>query len=319
MIIDSSIRARYFGGISNDRQWIVVHYTANEGTKATAKGNANYFANCDRQASAHFIVDEGDTVYNCVAENKVAWAVGGNLYPNTKGGYYFNECTNYNSLSIEMVSHSNDLGYFIPEKTQENTIELIKYLQEKYGIDNDHVIRHYDVNGKPCPWCWTDVKPYCGEIVWSAFKARLNESDTVPAEQPEEKPEEKRDEKQNDILYRVQIGAFKNKAYAEEFIKEVKKKGYDAFITTVNGMYKIQVGAFRVKKYAEMFLQKLEDDELDGFIVAVQQDKKKVTDDLIQRIIKGEYGNGDLRKIRLEAEGYDYEEVRQAVNEWLGK
>ena len=313
MKIDSSIKARYFGGISNDRQWIVVHYTANEGTKATAKGNANYFANCDRQASAHFIVDEGDTVYNCVAENKVAWAVGGNLYPNTKGGFYFDECTNYNSLSIEMVSHSNDLGYFIPDKTQENTIELIRYLQEKYGIDNDHVIRHYDVNGKPCPWCWTDVSPYNGETAWKAFKERLNS----PADNPvEDKPEDKPVE---NILYRVQIGAFKNKAYAEEFIKEVKKKGYDAFITTVNGMYKIQVGAFRVKKYAKMFLQKLEDDELDGFIVAVPQDKKKVTDDLINRIIKGEYGNGEIRKIRLEAEGYDYEEVRQAVNEWLGK
>ena len=22
---------------------------------------------------------------------------------------------------------------------------------QKYGIDADHVIRHYDVNGKPCP------------------------------------------------------------------------------------------------------------------------------------------------------------------------
>ena len=314
MVINDSIRARYFGGISNDRRWIVIHYTANEGTKATAKGNANYFANCDRQASAHFIVDEGDTVYNCVAENKVAWAVGGNLYPNTKGGFYFDECTNYNSLSIEMVSHSNDLGYFIPEQTQENTLELIRYLQEKYGIDNDHVIRHYDVNGKPCPWCWTNVAPYNGEIAWKTFKDKLN-NESVPAEDITEKPiEDKPEEK--DVLYRVQIGAFKNKAYAEEYIKAVKEKGYDAFITTVNGMYKIQVGAFRVKKYAELFLQKLEQDELDGFIVAVPQDKKKVTDDLVRRIIKGEYGNGEIRKIRLEAEGYDYEEVRQAVNNY---
>ena len=44
--------------------------------------------------------------------------------------------------------------------------------------------------------------------------------------------------------------------------------------------------------------------------------KKKVTEELVKRIIKGEYGNGEIRKIRLEAEGYDYEEVRQAVNEF---
>lgn len=178
MRIDDSIRAKYYGGVTNDRQFIVIHYTANEGTKATAKGVANFFANNQNQSSAHFVVDEGDTVYLCVPENKAAWAVGGAKYPQTKGASYYGECGNFNSLSIEMVSHTDASGtYYIPDKTIDNTIELVKMLQKKYNIPTDHVIRHYDVNGKPCPWCWTNVAPYNGEKLWQEFKSRLGKSE----------------------------------------------------------------------------------------------------------------------------------------------
>ena len=78
--INDTIRATRVGGkrsISAIRA-IVFHYTANTGLHATALGNARYFANGSegRAASAHFVVDEGDTVYQCVPLDVVAWAVG---------------------------------------------------------------------------------------------------------------------------------------------------------------------------------------------------------------------------------------------------
>ena len=45
--------------------------------------------------------------------------------------------------------------------------------------------------------------------------------------------------------------------------------------------------------------------------------KKKVTDTIVDAVIRGDYGNGASRKKKLEAAGYDYEEVQAAVNKKL--
>lgn len=46
-------------------------------------------------------------------------------------------------------------------------------------------------------------------------------------------------------LYRVQTGAFRNKAYAEELLYQLLGKNYPAYILWEDGFYKVQVGAFR--------------------------------------------------------------------------
>lgn len=38
------------------------------------------------------------------------------------------------------------------------------------------------------------------------------------------------------------------------------------------------------------------------------------TEEMVQKVINGEYGNGDERKQKLEAEGYDYRKIQNAVN-----
>ena len=267
MKIDDSILAKYYGGISYDREFIVLHYTANSGTTATARGNANYFASCDRQASAHYVVDEGDTAYKCVPENHIAYAVGGTIYPATKGAMFYGKCGNGNSISIEMVSHSDANGYYIPEKTVDNALTLVRELQARYNIPNDHVIRHYDVNGKPCPWCWTDVQGYDGERLWEAFKARLEGFEPVVDKNTEDDIETP-----STTLYRVQVGAFKNRGNAEAMLEEVKALGFGAFIVSVGGLYKIQVGAFKMKANAEKYLEEIKNAGLDGFIVIASAD-----------------------------------------------
>ena len=44
---------------------------------------------------------------------------------------------------------------------------------------------------------------------------------------------------------------------------------------------------------------------------------KPVTDDVVNAVIRGNYGNGATRKSRLEKAGYNYEAVRAAVNKKL--
>ncbi len=173
--IDSSIRAQYYGSTNRGNpKYIVLHYTGNSGTSATAKGNANYFHTCDRKASAHYVVDENTTIYQCVPDNRAAWSVGdsGNGH-----GTFYGKCTNTNSVSIEMVSHSNSSGYYIPDATIQRAAELTRDLMKKYGINADHVIRHYDVTTKACP------EPMCGTTAknkkWTTFKALLTATVTA--------------------------------------------------------------------------------------------------------------------------------------------
>ena len=169
--IDTSYRAKHYGG-KNTPKYIVVHYTANGGITATAKSNANYFSSTYREASAHYVVDEGDTVYCCVPPSNAAYAVGDIGKGRLKG-----IVTNYNSISIEMVSHSNAQGYYIPEKTIENTAELIKQLMSRYGIPINNIIRHYDVTGKLCP------EPYIDNAKWEQFIKKIERGNDEMTEQ----------------------------------------------------------------------------------------------------------------------------------------
>ena len=172
--INSTIKAKYYGGVRdvNSIKYIVIHYTANSGTTATAKGNANYFHTCSRKASAHYIVDENSIIYQCVPDNYIAYAVGGSLLSGN-GGSLYNICTNANSLSIEMVSHSNANGYYIPEVTENRTIELIYDLQKKYP-NAITICRHYDVTNKLCPRTHCDTST--GEQNWKNFLNKLKSS-----------------------------------------------------------------------------------------------------------------------------------------------
>lgn len=127
---------------NKENKYIVIHYTGNNGD--TAKGNCNYFENANRQASAHYFVDE-NSIWQCVEDYDAAWHVGG-------AKKYYSECRNNNSIGIELCSRINADGkFFIKEETIKNAQNLIAYLMTKYNISSENVIRHYDVTHKICP------------------------------------------------------------------------------------------------------------------------------------------------------------------------
>ena len=161
-------------------KYIVIHYTANDGD--SDEGNGNYFANNIVKASAHYFVD-GDSVTQSVPDDYVAWAVGGSKYSDcnkTGGGKFYGQCTNTNSISIEMCDEVRNGRSDFSARTIENTIELTKMLMKKHNVDINHVIRHFDVNGKPCP------KPYVDNARWQEFKNKITESGDLTMTQYEE-------------------------------------------------------------------------------------------------------------------------------------
>jgi N-acetylmuramoyl-L-alanine amidase len=46
------------------------------------------------------------------------------------------------------------------------------------------------------------------------------------------------------VYYRVQTGAYRNRAYAERLLAELLEQDYPAFIQESNGFYLVQVGSY---------------------------------------------------------------------------
>lgn len=151
--------SNYQKGRSATIQWIVVHYTANDGD--TSMNNANYFQGAGRKASAHYFVDE-NSVTQSVHDTDTAWHCG------SETGYYYNSCRNSNSIGIEMCSDVAGGKYVITEQTVARTVDLVRMLMQKYNIPVSRVCRHYDVTHKQCPEPWVR-----NPQMWENFKNRI--------------------------------------------------------------------------------------------------------------------------------------------------
>lgn len=150
-------------------KYIVVHYTGGTGT---ALQNAEYYQGANREASAHFFVghaSENAQIYQGVDPKDKAWHAPGR---------------NTDSIGIEVCCHNDtsnktaeSLDWYFDPETVDRLIELVRALMAEYGIDIDHIIRHYDVTGKICPAPWVH-----DEAAWLAFKQKL-EDDTMTGEE----------------------------------------------------------------------------------------------------------------------------------------
>ncbi len=69
-----------------------------------------------------------------------------------------------------------------------------------------------------------------------------------------------------ETLYRVQVGAFKNKEYADNMYNKLKADGYDTYMVMANGFYKVQTGAFKNRQNADNLANKLKKAGYDVYI-----------------------------------------------------
>lgn len=181
-IIECTNTANTTAKKNREIKYIVIHYTAGTTSKpGTAKSTAKYFAKETTKASADFIVDDENIVqYNPDIKNRYTWHCGGSKYK-TKGGSLYKICTSANSIGIEMcstnhlkkVTAANDENWDFTEAVINNTVELVKKLCLEYDVSPYNVIRHYDVNGKPCPGVvgWNEDTNDISE--WEDFKSKL--------------------------------------------------------------------------------------------------------------------------------------------------
>lgn len=256
----------------------------------------NIFAPTSRQASCNYGIGADGRIGMYCEEKDRSWCS--------------SNATNDNrAITIEVASDTKH-PYAVNAKAYAALIDLLVDICKRNGIprlvwstskadrvnhkNGCNMTVHRDYANKSCP----------GEYLYSRHaqiasevNKRLGSTDTRP--QPEK------------VLYRVQTGAFRNKAGAEALLQQVKAKGFDTYMVKVNGLYKVQVGAFAQKSNAIAMAAKL---KAAGFSTYVVSGGGKSVEEIAREVLQGKWGNGADRKARLEAAGYDYAEVQAKVN-----
>lgn len=129
---------------------VVVHYTANPGTSAA--NNRNYFEGLavkgTTYASSHYIIGLEGEIIQCI--------------PLTEICYASNE-RNKDTIAIECC-HPDETGKF-NEETYRSLVSLTAALCYEFDMQEEDIIRHYDVTGKLCPLYYVE-----NEEAWTEFR-----------------------------------------------------------------------------------------------------------------------------------------------------
>ena len=268
------------------------------------------FTSPSREASCNYGIGTDGRISLCVEEKNRSWCSSSNA-------------NDQRAITIECASDTTE-PYAMNDKVYASLINLCTDICKRYGkkkllwfADKDKSLNynpaademiitvHRWFSNKSCPGNWLYAR--LGDLA-TKVTANLGGSTSPTA----------------DNLYRVQVGAYKNKANAEAQLNRVKAAGFDTSMVQVDGMYKIQVGAYRQKANADSMMAKLKSASFDAFVTtksgtaASSAPTKKSIDEIAREVIRGDWGNGADRKDRLTAAGYDYEAVQARVNALLG-
>ena len=113
---------------------IVVHNTAND---ASARNEIAYMTNNDYETSFHYAVDDVEIVQG-IEEDRNAWHAGdGNGVGNREG------------IGIEICYSLSGGERF--DKAEDNAVDLIVDIMNRYGFSIEQVTKHQDYSGKYCP------------------------------------------------------------------------------------------------------------------------------------------------------------------------
>ena len=204
----------YQKGRSFPINWICLHFTSNNGD--TAQNNAYFFAReSGLRASAHYFVDPNGVVQS-VKDSDTAWHCG-----RERGGSYYNDCRNANSIGIEMCSVIRNGVYVIPEETMKRAAKLTRALMAKYHIPVSRVCRHYDVTRKNCPEPWIR-----NPQLWEKFKTMLTEKEVEDMTEQQTRNIVKQEISKAESAKKVYNSVAECPAWAKDTVQKLVNKGF---------------------------------------------------------------------------------------------
>lgn len=273
----------------------------------SAESICGCFTSPSRQASCNYGIGTDGRISLCVEEKNRSWCSSSNA-------------NDQRAITIECASDMSE-PYAMNDKVYASLISLctdicrrngkkkLLWLGDKdktlnYAPKSDEMVItvHRWFANKSCPGNWLYAR--LGDL---AAKVTANLGGSTSSA--------------TDHLYRVQVGAYKNKANADAQLARVKASGFDTYMVQIGGLYKLQVGAYREKANADNMMAKLKSAGFDAFITTesgTSVSTLKSIDEIAREVIRGDWGNGADRRNRLTSAGYDYAAVQAKVNELLG-
>ena len=260
--------------------------------------------NSPRQASANYYIGYDGQITIGISEDRRAWTSD-------------SRTNDYSHITIEVSDQ--DTSWAIPDKAYKSLVNLCADICKRYDIDLKYepskgakstLTTHDMFKNTLCPGPYLKNKIASGEF----------ERDVKRAMGAELKPQPTAD-----VLYRVQVGAFKNLGYATELQKELDSVDFDTYLVQgSDGLYKVQCGAFESKQRAEALASQIKEVGFEdtyittksGTAVKDYTGKKSITE-LAEEVIRGEWGNDPQRRIALTKAGYDAKAVQKRVDELM--
>jgi len=227
---------------------ITVHCMAGNLSVETC---GNVFEPTSRQASSNYGIGSDGRIGMYVEEKNRSWCSSSTSNDNR-------------AVTIEVANdggeetgwHVSDKAYaaliaLVTDICKRNNIKELKWKADKSligQVDKQNMTVHRWFANKSCPGDYLYNRH--GEIAEEVNK-RLNPVAETPS---------------TGVLYRVQTGAFSNKANADALLAKVKAAGFETYMVQNNGLYKVQVGAYGVKSNADAMAAKLKAKGFDVFI-----------------------------------------------------
>lgn len=177
---------------NHDIDTITIHHVAAE---ATVEAVCALFAKASRQASANYVIGTDGRIACCVEEENRAWTSG-------------NRDNDMRAITIEVANSSGEPDWKISDAAYNALIELCVDICSRYGFTlnftgdaTGNLTMHKWFQATACPGPYLESK---FPAIAQAVNARL-----VP-----------------DVFYRVQVGAFNEKANADALAQKLKADGY---------------------------------------------------------------------------------------------
>lgn len=262
---------------------ITIHHMAGD---MTIEACGRMFANAALGVSSNYAIGSDGRVGMFVEEKNRSWCSSSSWNDNQ-------------AITIEVANDEHGSDWHVSDKALAKLIELcvdickrnniykLDYTGDQWGS----LTRHNMFASTTCPGPYLQSKfPYIAEQV---NKQLATASDTVITE---------------DILYRVQVGAFSNFENAEKMAKGLEIAGYSIYLIKSDDLYKVQTGAFSVKENAEKMAKELQAKGFPTYITT------KIGEATVAKN-KKTLSVGDTVKVRKGAKSYEDDRIDDWVYE----
>lgn len=210
-------------------EMITIHHMAGV---LSAEQCGRIFQQVGRGASAHYGIGKDGEIGLYVDEYNTAWA-NANWESNCK------------AVTIETSNSSIGGNYPVSDRVLRKLIELVADIAIRNNLGTL-------VKGKNLTWHSMYANTNCpGDYLRSKMDYIVSEANKIINKNSNNSTSI------NTKLYKVQVGAFKNRANAEKLANELKNKNISTYIINKNGLYKVQCGAYSSVSNARNMAQKL--------------------------------------------------------------